>query len=249
MRKFGAIFAIFCAVSGLFGDEIINLPPSAAGATGAANPANPALNPAANPAAQNAAQTANLATNPPAQNAATPPQNATNPPAQPPPNAAQNPINRVINCNAIFESRKNELVETIAKIEQDKRLMTSLYNEQQAKNAKKLQELQAKEEKIAQLLAEVRKKEEDIKGLIKQNEELLASIQSTKTEKITQTYSKMRDSKAGSIIENMSLKQAAELLFSMDSKDMGKILAKMTPQKAAQLTELIKSGPPFEVME
>lgn len=155
----------------------------------------------------------------------------------------------VIDCNVIFEQRKDEITQEIARVEQQKRMMTSLYEEQQALNNKKLQELQLQEQRIESLLKEAAEQKNQIQELIKQNEELLANIQNAKNDKITQTYAKMRDSKAGAIIENMPLKDAAELLFSMDSKDMSKILSKMTPQRAAQLTEMLKAGPPFWDME
>lgn len=162
---------------------------------------------------------------------------------------SSNNTDNVIYCNKIFEQRKNEIVLEVQNLEQQKRLMTSLYEEQQAINDKKLQNLKLQEQKIDTLLKEAADRENEIKELIRQNEELLESIKNAKNDKITQTYAKMRDSKAGAIIENMPLKEAAELLFSMDSKDMSKILSKMTPQRAAQLTEILKSGPPFEDVE
>lgn len=157
--------------------------------------------------------------------------------------------NNVIDCNIIFEQRKNEIIQESKRVAEQKRLMNSLYDEQQELNNQKLQELKLQEQRVESLLKEARNKENEIKELIKQNEEILANIKNTNSEKITQTYAKMRDSKAGAILENMPLKDAAELLFSMDSKDMGKILSKMTPQKAAQLTEMLKAGPPFEEIE
>ncbi|RDU57870.1 MotE family protein [Helicobacter sp. MIT 99-5507] len=163
-------------------------------------------------------------------------------------NGNENPSN-VIDCNIIFEQRKSELINQLREIEEQKRLMTTLYNQQQAQNDKKLQELELKEQKVESLLKEVKDKEQEIRDLIKQNEEILANIQNVNSEKISQTYSQMRDSKAAPIIENMPLKDAAELLYSMQAKDMGKILSKMTPQRAAKLTEMLRLGPPFEDLE
>ena len=155
----------------------------------------------------------------------------------------------VIDCNLIFEQRKDELIDELTKIDNQKALMAKLYDEKEALNKQKLQELQIKEQQIENLLNEVKNKEEDIKSLIKKNEELLASINEAKNNKISDTYTKMKDSKAGVIIENMSIRDAVELLHSMDSKSMGKVLSKMSPQKAAKLTELLKKGPPFSDIE
>lgn len=155
----------------------------------------------------------------------------------------------IVNCNIIFEQRKDELLSEIRNIEEQKRMMITLHNEQQALNDKKLQELQLKEQKVESLLKEAKDKEAEIKALIKQNETILSNIQNANNNKISQTYSRMQDSKAAPIIENMPLKDAAELLYSMEAKDMSKILSKMNPQKAAKLTEILRSGPPFEDIE
>lgn len=157
--------------------------------------------------------------------------------------------NNVVDCNIIFEQRKDELLRELRNIEEQKRVMITLHNEQQALNDKKLQELQLKEQKIESLLKDAKDKEAEIRALIKQNEDILATIQNANSDKISQTYSRMQDSKAAPIIENMPLRDAAELLYSMEAKDMGKILAKMNPQRAAKLTEILKLGPPFEDME
>lgn len=163
-------------------------------------------------------------------------------------NGNENPSN-VVDCNIIFEQRKDELLGELRKVEEQKRLMMTLYNQQQASNNKKLQELELKKQRVESLLKEAKDKEKEIRDLIKQNEEILANIQNVNSGKITQTYSQMRDSKAAPIIENMPLKDAAELLYLMQAKDMGKILSKMTPQRAAKLTEMLRLGPPFEDLE
>lgn len=153
---------------------------------------------------------------------------------------------RVIDCNVIFEKRKGELEAKINELAEQKRLMSSLFNQQQDLNNQKLSELQAQEKRIEGLLNEIKEKEGEIENLIKQNEELLSQIDAKKASKVAQTYTKMKDSKAGAILNEMPLKNAAEILWIMDSKDIGRILAKMDAPKAAQITELLKKGPPFE---
>ena len=155
----------------------------------------------------------------------------------------------VLDCNLIFEERKNEISAELLEIQEQKNALKILYQEKEALNNKKLDELNLKEKQIEVLLNEVSQKENDIKNLIKKNEELLDSIQNAKATKLSETYSKMRDSNAGAIIENMALKDAVELLYSLDAKNASKILSKVTPQKAATLTELLKKGPPFEIEE
>lgn len=151
-----------------------------------------------------------------------------------------------IDCSAIFEQKKGEIIDELRKVREQKQLVNVFYDEQKRLNDEKLEELKIQEQKVQALIVEAKERESAIKELIKHNEDLLAQLDNKKNEKIAQTYSKMKDSKAGAIIENMPLNEAAELLFSMDSKDIGKILAKMDTQKAARLTQMIKKGPPFE---
>lgn len=153
----------------------------------------------------------------------------------------------VLNCNGVFESRKAELQNELDKITEQRKMMNIFYDEQRRLNDKKLEALKLQEQRVESLIAEAKSRENNIKDLIKQNEELLTQIDAKKSQKISQTYAKMKDSKASAIIEELPLNEAAEILFAMDSKDIGKIFAKMDAQKAAKLTEMLKKGPPFVV--
>ena len=56
----------------------------------------------------------------------------------------------------------------------------------------------------------------------------------------------MKDSKSAAILQALPDDEAAEILFTLDTKVMSKILAKMDPQKAATLTAMLQKGPPFK---
>ncbi len=155
----------------------------------------------------------------------------------------------VLNCSAVFEERKAELQAELSKIEQQRKMMNIFYDEQRRLNDRKLEQLKLQEARVQGLINEAKSRENNIKDLIKQNEDLLSQIDAKKSQKISQTYAKMKDSKASAIIEELPLNEAAEILFAMDSKDIGKIFAKMDAQKAAKLTEMLKKGPPFVAEE
>lgn len=153
----------------------------------------------------------------------------------------------VLNCSAVFEERKAELQNELSKIAEQRKMMNIFYDEQRRLNDRKLEQLKIQEQRVQSLIDEAKLRENGIKDLIKQNEDLLAQIDAKKSQKISQTYAKMKDSKASAIIEELPLNEAAEILFAMDSKDIGKIFAKMDAGKAAKLTEMLKKGPPFIV--
>ena len=155
----------------------------------------------------------------------------------------------VLNCSAVFEERKAELQTELSKIAEQRKMMNIFYDEQRRLNDRKLEQLKLQEARVQGLIDEAKSRENNIKDLIKQNEDLLSQIDAKKSQKISQTYAKMKDSKASAIIEELPLNEAAEILFVMDSKDIGKIFAKMDAQKAAKLTEMLKKGPPFVAEE
>lgn len=164
---------------------------------------------------------------------------------------------KLIQCNTIFEQRKSEIVSQIRELDDKKQSLDllqkaadDLFNRRENKLKEKEQDLnnqlksmQAKEESMKK---DFNEREANIKKLIAKNEELIRTIQEESDNKIAQTYAKMKDSKAAAILNDLPNSQAAGILFLLKTQEMGKILAKMQPQKAAELTELLKKGPPFE---
>ncbi|PAF49265.1 hypothetical protein BKH41_03225 [Helicobacter sp. 12S02232-10] len=164
---------------------------------------------------------------------------------------------QLLNCNAVFESRKNEIKEQLRELDEKNQAMEALknatqniFNQRETKLKERENALSLKlkeiEDKEAKLKAMNDENEAKIKNLIKKNEEVLKEIDQAKNNKLAQTYAKMKDSKAAPIIENLPDMEAAAILFSLSAQDMGKILAKMNPKKAAELTEILKKGPPFK---
>lgn len=163
----------------------------------------------------------------------------------------------LLRCNIIFESRKDEIKNQIRELNEKNQALQALkvatQNLLQSREIKlkereealrlKLKEIEDKEEK-AKINAQ--EEEEKIKNLIAQNEKILKQIDDSKDNKLSQTYAKMKDSKAALILQNLPQEQAASILFSLSAQDMGKILSKMDSKKAADLTDILKKGPPFK---
>ncbi|WP_104749792.1 MotE family protein [Helicobacter cynogastricus] len=169
----------------------------------------------------------------------------------------QKAADQFLQCNAIFESRKAEIDQQLQMLQQRALTLQTLQNETQhlldQRSAKvnerekalsaKLKELEGKE---AQLKTTQEENEKKLKNLIAKNEELLKEIKEASQSKLSSTYAKMKDSKAAPILQDLPPSQAAQILSTLEAKDMGKILAKMDPQKAAMLTEMLQKGPPFK---
>ncbi|GAA7177196.1 MotE family protein [Helicobacter pylori] len=160
----------------------------------------------------------------------------------------------LLQCSAIFESKKAELKEDLHQLsekEQSLRILqienarlldekSDLLNKKEKEIDEKLKNLAAKEEAFKTLQTEEKKR---LKNLIEENEEILREIKQAKDSKIGETYSKMKDSKSALILENLPTQNALEILMALKSQELGKILAKMDPKKAAALTELWQKPP------
>ena len=172
-------------------------------------------------------------------------------------NNTQNSSSQIIQCNIIFEQRKNEILDKIKDLEDKTQSLKILQKASediftQRQNQIKTQEqaLKEKEKEILEKEKALNQANQDsqdkIKKLIAKNEEILRQIQDESTNKLAQTYSKMKDSKAADILSDLPENQAAGILFLLKAQDIGKILAKMDPRKAASLTERLRKGAPFE---
>ncbi|WQW49778.1 MotE family protein [Helicobacter pylori] len=160
----------------------------------------------------------------------------------------------LLQCSAIFESKKAELKDDLRQLsekEQSLRILqtenarlldekSDLLNKKEKEIDEKLKNLAAKEEAFKTLQTEEKKR---LKNLIEENEGILREIKQAKDSKIGETYSKMKDSKSALILENLPTQNALEILMVLKPQELGKILAKMDPKKAAALTELWQKPP------
>ncbi|WP_111229939.1 MotE family protein [Helicobacter valdiviensis] len=151
----------------------------------------------------------------------------------------------VIDCNIIFEQRKGEILKELDKINEQQQALQALQSATQNILDQKEAELKKREEKVAQIEQDIKNTEEKINKMLKKNEEILKQIQNATKTKMGEAYTSMKDSKSAAILENLPEGEAANILFGLDTKVASKILAKMNPQKAASLTQLIVKGPPF----
>ncbi|WP_104687652.1 MotE family protein [Helicobacter acinonychis] len=160
----------------------------------------------------------------------------------------------LLQCSAIFESKKAQLKDDLRQLsekEQSLRILQTenarlleekneLLNQKEKEIEEKLKNLTAKEEAFKNLQVAEKKR---LENLLKEDEEILRQIKQAKEGKIGETYSKMKDSKSALILENLPAQNALEILMALKPQELGKILAKMDPKKAAALTELWQKPP------
>lgn len=152
----------------------------------------------------------------------------------------------VIDCNIIFEQRKAEIIKEIERIDEQQQALQALQSATQNVLDQKEADLKKREIALNNAQKEMEEREAKIARLVKRNEEILKQIRGTTQSKVGETYAGMKDSKSAAILESLPDAEAAGILYALDTKVMSKILSKMTPQKAATLTQLLQKGPPFE---
>ena len=151
----------------------------------------------------------------------------------------------LVECNKIFEAKKGELLQVLDEID-EKRDEFNLYKEKMLKVLQKKEEVIAKKEKeIQEILKKAQKLKDDAKKIKEENQKILKNIKEAKSDKISKTYMKMRDSKAAAIFDTMDVKDSARILFGLKASKISKIMAKMNPQKAATITKLLENNKAF----
>lgn len=154
--------------------------------------------------------------------------------------------NATVDCNKIFELRKNEIARDLERIDESRQSLQALKNANEELLLKKETQVLAKEEEVKAALQKVEKTKKEALEIYEKNKKMLADIKEAKDDKLSKTYLKMKDAKAAAILDNMQQTEAALILFNLTPKKISKIMAKMDPVNASGITKLLSDGPPFE---
>lgn len=149
-------------------------------------------------------------------------------------------------CTQIFESRKSELLNEVEKIDEARQSFEALQAATNALFDKQRKQIATKQQDLNTTMQKISQKEEKIKQMLEENKKLLAAINGAKNDKISESYSKMKDSSAAGILEQLPIQESAAILFSLQAKKVAKIMAKMTASKASLITQRLRIGPPFD---
>lgn len=108
------------------------------------------------------------------------------------------------------------------------------------------EQMLAKEKDLNKTLAQISQKEENIKKMLDKNEKILSELKSITSDKVLAVYAKMKDGAAATIIAQLPRDEAAKVLQALDPKKISTIFAKMDPQIAAELTQILKNDKLFK---
>jgi flagellar motility protein MotE (MotC chaperone) len=103
-------------------------------------------------------------------------------------------FSETIDCTQIFEERKSELLKEVEVIDEARQSFEALRAATNSLFDKQKEKLDIQREDLNATMREVERKEANIKTMLEENQKLLDAINGAKNDKISDTYSKMKDS-------------------------------------------------------
>jgi len=146
---------------------------------------------------------------------------------------------KLFECTEIFKERKSELLVELERIDEQKQALNALKVATESLLKQKESKLSQEEDVVNKKLSDIDTKEKNIKKMLDKNEKILKDLKDTKMSMIAQTYSKMKPAASASILSDMPPMNAVMILQSLKPKVVGKILTKMSPDKASGLTQML----------
>lgn len=151
-----------------------------------------------------------------------------------------------VDCTHVFEARKSELLKEIEKIDEQRQVLEAFRAQVKAAYDKSLADLKAKEAEINAVQKKIESDKKSIEQTKKDNEKILSELKSMTTDKVAQSYAKMKDQAAADVLSAMNAAAAASILYALEPKKIAAVMAKMQANKASELTKMLQSGPPFK---
>ena len=146
---------------------------------------------------------------------------------------------------SIFEARKDEIKKEIARLDEARQSLEAFRASSAALFEERNAKLAAKEAEINATLTRAQEEKKQTEQLLKKNDEILKELKAMTSDKVGETYGKMKDQAAADVLSAMDRADAASIMYSLSPKKISAIMAKMEPTAASEITLLIKQGPPF----
>ncbi|AQW86777.1 putative motility protein chaperone MotE [Campylobacter pinnipediorum subsp. caledonicus] len=151
-----------------------------------------------------------------------------------------------VDCNQIFEARKGEILKEFDRIDEQRQALEAFRASVKSLYDEKISNLNKKELDINSTLKTIENKKKEIDTLIEKNNKILQELKNMTTDKVSASYAKMKDQAAADILSDMSVAQAASIMYALEPKKISAIMAKMQPNVASDITIMLTKGPPFK---
>ncbi|MCD8213000.1 MAG: MotE family protein [Campylobacter sp.] len=154
-----------------------------------------------------------------------------------------------VDCTQIFEARKDEILKELEVIDEQRQALEAFRASTQAAYDESLKKLAQKEADLNATMKTIDQKRKEIDAQVAKNDEILKELRTMTTDKVNESYSKMKDQAAADVLSQMSRTQAASIMYALEPKKISTVMAKMDPKTASEITILLKKGPPFNDSE
>jgi flagellar motility protein MotE (MotC chaperone) len=148
----------------------------------------------------------------------------------------------LLDCNQVFEQRKDELARELDRVDKRQQEFEAYQEASMELMDKKKRKLREKIDELNATLTKVEATKKEVIKLYEDNKKTLDDIQTSKDNKISATYLKMKEKKAAAILDNMPREKAAKILSMLTPKKISKIMEKMNPIYASEVTLILKEG-------
>jgi flagellar motility protein MotE (MotC chaperone) len=146
---------------------------------------------------------------------------------------------RLFDCSEIFKARKNELLSELERIDEQKQSLSALKAATEELLKKKEYRVSQNEESVSKKLADITAKEKAIKATVAQNEKILKEMKELKMSKMSEAFAKMKPANAAGVLSAMTPLEASNILTTLKADLISKILGKMDPKKASEITNIM----------
>ncbi|MFC2491913.1 MAG: MotE family protein [Campylobacter curvus] len=150
-----------------------------------------------------------------------------------------------VDCTQIFEARKDEILKELEVIDEQRQALEAFRASAQAAYEEGLKKLAQKEADINATMKTLEQKRKEIDDQVAKNDKILTQLRTMTTDKVNESYSKMKDQAAADVLSQMSRAQAASIMYALEPKKISTVMAKMDPKTASEITTLLTKGPPF----
>ena len=144
-------------------------------------------------------------------------------------------------CAKYFEAKKAELELQTKEFDEARQALEAFKASFEALQKERLETLEKREAEVNASLAQIQSLRDENAKLLESQQKILSSINDKTEGRIKEIYSQMKESAIADVLSQMDAEEASKIMLSLEARKISGVLSKMTPQKASELTLLLKN--------
>lgn len=144
-------------------------------------------------------------------------------------------------CEQYFEARKAQLEIQTKEFDEARQALEAFKASFEILQKEKIEALNKKEAEVNATLAQIENLKAENAKLMKENQDILNTINEKTEGRVREIYSQMKDAAIAGVLSEMDTEEASKIMLSLESRKISGVLSKMDPKKASELTLLLKN--------